>query len=301
MAKARKISRSADDISELLKDQLDHLTTTCARFDQGDTREYRRIATSIRLLAHQTSRSSSLLGQAGLLSRGFVNSAEHLHPNNIIGECNLIALIVPPHKGPARWVAGLDDGPLEFVKFDIWWNQPVMADQVQPALTRSRLIRHVADQDGGAHVDPEIDEAFERMRRDAFRWTRGKETTEHPDRHAIRQIGHEILKSVRPSYRRRVNRKENIAYCRNWRLVRLGSGPNLEIPKIQSYHWTDPLASCPCGSGRPFRECHSIGSVAPRADQFIDQTFTAPENATYVQLGVQNSYGSARNRDTGSN
>lgn len=58
-----------------LPDQLDYLRRSVRDYDDGHTNEYRRLATTIRVLLHSTNSSTSLLRQLGLEGVPFVSYA----------------------------------------------------------------------------------------------------------------------------------------------------------------------------------------------------------------------------------
>ena len=64
--------------------------------------------------------------------------------------------------------------PQSWVNFDAWWNMPVLRAMVEPMedkprdrpmLTRKEVVLHVADTDGGAHVDSGLDSIYVSMSR----------------------------------------------------------------------------------------------------------------------------------------
>lgn len=278
------VDRTRNELQELYHDAVDALVASCSRFDRGDTREYRQIATIIRNLCRDTRMSRSLLGQVGLKDRNFLTSSPVIHPGNKLSECHLVELIIRPKVPgkPAAWQAVLDSAPMEFVSFDSWWTTPVVVQPSGNNFSRSDLIGYVADQDGGVHVDPAIDAAFQEMRREAFTYTDGRSTTEHVDRHAVRQIAHELIKSLRPSFQRSHRLIGAYAVVRVPRVQEMGQP---EATPLDGYHIMPPDAVCPCGSGLQFQDCHRKGVSKPLDMQPIGGKFVAPPGAAYASLG----------------
>ncbi len=69
-------------------------------------------------------------------------------------------------------------------------------------MSRSDLILNVADSDGGAHVDPDLDEAYmDLSRHNSLGWIlkEGDVTRPFPApvMACVRQIGHEVLVTLR--------------------------------------------------------------------------------------------------------
>lgn len=219
-----------------------------------------------------------------LMSRGYANSAIALRPGNLLCECNLVEVIFRPGtQKPAVYRAPLDDSPIEFVDFDIWWNTPVMTDQIHPPISRREIVTFIANQDGGAHVDNGIDAAFEAIRKDGFKWTDGRNVTNFADRYAVRQIGHELLKSLKPEYRRQNGLNE--ANVSIWAPLfrEAGLPPVHPIAGYQDTNGDDP---CPCRSGERFANCHEQGSAQPRNRDMQQTTMQAPDGAVSAKLGV---------------
>jgi hypothetical protein len=89
---------------------------------------------------------------------------------------------------------------IPFVK---WWNDWVLKDKKGRLFNRRELIGHVADTDGGAHVDPELDEAYMALSRsNSLGWVFSDSKIERafegrPELACMRQIAHEVLLSLR--------------------------------------------------------------------------------------------------------
>lgn len=277
------VDRTQGELQELYRDAIDALISSCDRFDRGDTREYRQIAATTRNLCRDTRMSRSLLGQVGMKGCNFLTSSPIISPGNKLSECHLVELIIRPKvpNKPASWQAVLDSAPMEFASFDIWWTTPVVVQPDENDFSRDHLIGYVADQDGGVHVDPAIDAAFQKMRREAFNYTDGRSTTEHVDRHVVRQIAHELLKSLRPSYRRNYRLLGDYAVIRAPVFKEAGTP---ETVQLNGYHITPPDVLCPCGSGIIFKNCHRKGASKPLIMEPVGGTTVAPPGAAYASL-----------------
>lgn len=91
---------------------------------------------------------------------------------------------------------------MQRVPFVNWWNDPVLKDNRGHTFCRRDLVRHVADTDGGAHVDPELDEAYMALSRgNSLGWFFGNGDVVsalegRPELACMRQIAHELLSTV---------------------------------------------------------------------------------------------------------
>lgn len=207
-----RIARPRNELKKELVEQLQLLRRACQTFDSGLEAIGKHIGLSLRVLLHHQGRSRSLLDQLGLRSGRFLDSAGPLHPSNLLTECNLVAHQISDSGG--RYVPVICTGfppyqmkPVPFVK---WWNDPVLKDIKGRTFSRRELIQNVADTDGGAHVDPDLDEAYMAIsRQNSLNWTfisgstiaaamkaKGSAFEGRPELACMRQIAHELLSTI---------------------------------------------------------------------------------------------------------
>ncbi|NQW20970.1 MAG: hypothetical protein HQ477_09690 [Chloroflexi bacterium] len=59
-----------------------------------------------------------------------------------------------------------------WIKFDESWNEVIFVDRERRTVTRSELVRFIANKDGGAHVDPLLQEIYADLSRgNSLGWT----------------------------------------------------------------------------------------------------------------------------------
>jgi hypothetical protein len=197
-----------------LTEQIGFLEASAAAFDSGFDGEAKRLALTLRVLLHDTTQSHSLLGQLDLKNRQFVDTALKLDPANRLSHGGLVfAAIGAPR---TRYVAMLDDVPTRrLLPFSDWWNAPVFVDQARNVLTREKLVLTAANQDGGGHVDPALDETYYKLSRENALGFVAVENgvarpMEGPEKAAIRQIAHEVLKTIRPEYSKKPSHQAGV-------------------------------------------------------------------------------------------
>jgi hypothetical protein len=142
----------AIDFKTQLRDQLEFIHSSCARYDAGHKREAVRIATHIRILLHDTRSSTSLLTHLGAKQRITLSSSVEgaPHPQAVFSVTMLRTTI--RGGGETTYAAQLDPKYLLPMAVDGWWNQIVyVLGQVR--CSRKNLVLGAADKDGGAHVD----------------------------------------------------------------------------------------------------------------------------------------------------
>lgn len=258
----RQLSR--DELEIHLKEQIAFLEASANLFDAGSEAEAKRLAATIRTLVHDTTASHALLEQLKLLKNlEFFDTSFDLDPQNKMTHHGLVFIAIGPRQ--TRYVAMLDDLPpnitVKKVDFDIWWNKPVFVDNQGRVLTRKKLILTAANQDGGAHVDPSLDERYASLSQNgSLGWvaddSTGENIIESPERAAIRQIAHEVLKTLKPDY----NKKSQHPYPDE---VIFGGSELREVKGEQNDKETlterkikiGRNEPCPCGSGLKYKNC----------------------------------------------
>jgi hypothetical protein len=247
--------QSRTDLASHLAEQLEFLQASADAFDRGRDGEAKRLAVSVRVLVHETKNSRSLLGQLGLLSQNFVSTVFPDVVGNLTAHGGLISMAV---SGPeTSYIAMLDDVPMvRQLSFRDWWDETVFTDDTKTTLSRRELVLSVADQDGGAHVDPTLNEAYAKLSREnSMGWVvaAAGETKPipKPERAAIRQIAHEVLRTLIPGYTKRISREADVFFG--------GAMIFNEVPSafsLQEHIKAGRNDRCPCGSGKKYKICH---------------------------------------------
>lgn len=254
-------SQSIEGLKVHFSEHMQFLRASADAYDTGFEGEAKRIAVSIRVLVYDTSRSKSLLGQLGEKSRDFIDSAFPLVPDNKNTHSGLVVTSMVPGAG-AKYVPFLDDPPhgqFKTTDFETWWNAPVFVDPDGRKLTRRDLVLAVANQDGGAHVDAALNSIYADLsRNNSLGWMYSDggrtEAMGGPERAALRQIGHEVLKTLVPGYEKKptyptggivfggvVVLQEKPAQARTREIARVAKVGRNE--------------RCPCGSGVKYKRC----------------------------------------------
>jgi hypothetical protein len=247
--------QSRAELEAQLSDQLQFLQSSADAFDRGLDGEAKRLALALRILLHEQKRSRALLAQLGLLQQEFVSTAIPHETANISTHGGLIMVAM---NGPeTKYVAMLDEVPIvRTIPFDEWWEEIVFVDDAGSTLSRRRLILSMADQDGGAHVDPTLDETYARLSREnSLGWNvndgRESKPIPQPERAAVRQIAHEVLRTLIPGYAKRPDHQPEMFLGGFMHYE--GIPPGFEVPISTKVGRNQP---CPCGSGMKYKKCH---------------------------------------------
>lgn len=196
-----KIELDRDEIRKRLKDHIQYLIDSCKSYDEGKTAEARRMAVTIRVLLHDTNNSTSLLKQLDKKDILFYDTAYEHDPNNMLTTTGLASIRIG---GGVKYIPHLNDFSYGRGKipFQEWWDQIVVVDKHGKELSRKKFVTTMANQDGGAHVDPKLDsDYYNATRGDSLGWTDlNGNPIEDIDLASIRQISFEVLKSLEDEF-----------------------------------------------------------------------------------------------------
>lgn len=159
--------QTRDELKQQFEEQIGFLQQSCKLYDQGRVAEAKRLSVTLRILLNDEGRGTSLFKQLEMKQLNFYNSAKSLPPSTtafqqsealLIGS-DIVAGVFVPLYSHAKDLASLVD-------FNTWWNMPVLltADRSE-ALSRKEIIISMANKDGGAHVDRQLDSKYARFSR----------------------------------------------------------------------------------------------------------------------------------------
>lgn len=134
---------------------IQSLQSSCDTYDQGNEFAVMDMATRLRVLLHDKNRNVSLFTHMGIKELPFVDSAKEIDVENILPQSCLIYMAPDEEFTYFKCYPILDKNSQKLVPFDSWWNQIVYSDS-EKQFTRSDIVMHIADQDGGAHSDSKI-------------------------------------------------------------------------------------------------------------------------------------------------
>lgn len=201
-----KIQVTKEQLGRHLNEQIGFMLSSAEAFDSGNLAEGKRLAVALRILLHESRQSKSLLGQLGMLDQVFLDSSSPHLAENLLTHTGLLGVVVgtndPPHH-----LAKLDLDPdvqtYSTVEFKFWWEETVIIDDLKGSqFTRKDIVRSIADMDGGAHVDSTLDEKYAKIREEPFWQYLNGLPILGVELHSVRQIAHEVLRTLIPDYKR---------------------------------------------------------------------------------------------------
>ncbi len=206
-----KYTLSKDELLTHLSDQIEFMINSAISYDNDFEGEAKRMAANIRILVYDTTSCSALLTQLKKMDILFYDSAYSFNPENPLpSTCLIMQRFTKQATTDLRgdYVAPLDNlsparSKNKKVSFGRWWNRNIVFKDITGNLfTRKDLVLTVADKEGGAHVDPKLDQAYVNLTKfNSLGWkvyVGGKaEDLDNPVPPSIRQITHEVLKTLK--------------------------------------------------------------------------------------------------------
>jgi hypothetical protein len=203
----RRIARGSSELRDELQTQFRFLVRSARSYDDGDEAEAKNLAVLLRKFVHDPhpasrSRQVSLLEQLKVKNRlVFVDTAPRADLRNLMPQNGLAAQRFLENGGGARWIATLDLQPAERAghqeRFPSWWTDSIMVDGMRVLWNRKQLVLALSDQDGGAHVDSELDaKYFELSRLNGMGW-RYHAPGAGPDDEGTPMLGNPVWAGVR--------------------------------------------------------------------------------------------------------
>lgn len=217
--------KSPEVLVELAREQLYFLISSAAAYDEGRTAEAKRLAVCLRVLLHSTGQSHALLDQTGHRERlRFLDTTGELDERNLLTQAQLVIMRFSrsiegdvgeylPRLGDlarnqqpalATQVRALAAGgkagrrPGMHLEFERWWRQDVLDDNEGHRFSRRRLVLALANEEGGAHVDPVSRADYDAVANsNSLGWTVGDGTPmTSPVPPSVRQIAWEVHTTV---------------------------------------------------------------------------------------------------------
>jgi hypothetical protein len=199
------IFQSRSELKQHLIESVEFLIKSSILYDQGDKAEAKRIALEIRKLLHDTDKSASILSSLKTKDMFFENTGYVYFEENMAHYLGLVKTVIHPvdDKYIAEYFPILnEDDAKKKLLFDVWWNSIVISDNEKTTFTRKDIVLCLADQDGGAHVDNELEKVYYNLTRNntvdyVFVNNKGEETIiPNPHLATVRQIAHEIIITI---------------------------------------------------------------------------------------------------------
>ncbi|MGV0693116.1 hypothetical protein [Mycobacterium paraintracellulare] len=170
-------TRTRDQLLELFEEQTEFLELSNASFDEGHLTEAKRLAVTLRVLFHNTRKSHALIHQLGFdQTLTWVDTCGMPDPKNMMPQWGLIIMGIRAETNEALFSPRLDGGAPGRIRtktlqlprgsrvlLDEWWTEPVVRDASHALFSRKDFVLALSNKEGGAHVDPEISDSYNRI------------------------------------------------------------------------------------------------------------------------------------------
>ena len=182
--KTQRVDRTRTELWDELRRQLKFLRDACSRFDEGDLDYALQIATKLRVLLYDKGQSVSVLRQLeqtfSIDRREFPDLSTTRGEFSNVGHTDFVRASLcqyemnhdldAPSVLTVRPIAAQEGGRYPARAFRTWWErQNVILLDREHFLTRVKAVTLLANQDGGAHVDPQIEQELALLKRNEAR------------------------------------------------------------------------------------------------------------------------------------
>lgn len=199
----KKIKQTKEQLLLSLKEHLKFLINSSKSYDNGFESEAKRMSVSLRILLHDTMKSKSILSQLGLKNKIlFFDTSHPYDPSNLVSHSGLAAMRFQDFN--AKYIPKFhSEYTITKKEFNKWWQSIIIVDQNKNIFNRQKLILSLSNKDGGAHVDPELDEDYnDLVYKNSMGWkavySDGREEDLKSIHFAsIRQITYEVIDSLK--------------------------------------------------------------------------------------------------------
>lgn len=188
------------DFLSQIRRHIGFLERSCASYDEGHFEEALRIATSLRVLFHDTRSSTSLLTHLGIKSSVLVLSTFQLgyRKNKETGTFTASIPVFLDKLGGSRPAISRSQRH-EFISVSEWWSEIIAF--MHDKLSRKDIVLAAANKDGGVHVDARPDKKTQNLIKGFWTIKRevcGKVIEQRLDKDHLsflRQFAYEVLNS----------------------------------------------------------------------------------------------------------
>ncbi|KIA73407.1 hypothetical protein ANMWB30_23340 [Arthrobacter sp. MWB30] len=219
-----------EDINHFVE-QLDFLDSSCMLYDAGSRAEAKRLATTVRVLLHDTKFSTSLLRRLGLKEAvSWADGVVDEWLKDVIKEQGAGQLMSVSLLTTIKLPVGFLESPdlvkyvpvcevqvlgERWVPFDYWWTATRIVDGDLRSVSRKQIVLYLANKAGGAHID-DLPESWQRIERESGMGIRlsnipgNTAADDSPIPAAMRQIAEEVRFTLRENLGHLIDIKQHL-------------------------------------------------------------------------------------------
>lgn len=147
-----------DRFIKKFQEQFQFIQRSCRSYDEGYEDESIRLATSLRVIFHNTMASTSLIKHLNFNNKIMLSSSGG--QGNILDLLSWVIDINSPQ--PVKTRPQLGD-KFRQISIKEWWDIEQVFTYKTQKYTRKKIILTATNKDGGAHVDEELDKFYEAL------------------------------------------------------------------------------------------------------------------------------------------
>lgn len=198
----RKIRRSQSEYYDAFIEQLKFLNYAAKLYDSGERTAIKMATPQLRTLFYQQSYGDILINLIPEVNKDqFLSTCQFGEKPIIYGGSVTNAFVAGKYVYlPSCYEKNLEIG--HYISFEHWWNGRILIAS-DTSFTRKELVRFIVNKDGGAHIDPELNEKYYNLKNDIY----SLQATKMPNMPGIpfkelhlallRQVVHETLMSFK--------------------------------------------------------------------------------------------------------
>ncbi|QHI99351.1 hypothetical protein GT347_16020 [Xylophilus rhododendri] len=277
-----KYQQTPEEIAGHFRDSIEILKDAADGFDNGKLHQSKTMAQVMRVLFRGQPDAPPLVRQAGFETHLLIDTA--MPRDELLPNYHALAA-VGTNSGTHEAFLDWPHGPSVPISQTDWLNAVVLDDGTGNRLTRMDLINRVSNKEGLGHVSPEIPASYAAFsRKNALGVTISRDgesriDVSSPERAAIRQMAHEVIKSFELGYTRKakisgaaigpifftpIDKVTNHPVTMPEQVISENlKGSKLVFTKMPNgeYRISAPgkigrNEPCPCLSGKKFKNCH---------------------------------------------
>lgn len=198
----RKIRRSQSEYYDAFIEQLNFLRSAAELYDNGNRSAIKMATPQLRTLFYKQSYGDILIDLISEINKNqFLSTCKFSDKTVLYGGSVTNAFVDGKYVYlPACYEKGLEVG--HYISFEHWWNGRILIAS-DASFTREELVKFIVNNDGGAHIDPKLNEKYYNLKNDIYSLqatnARGMPGIPFKELHLalLRQLVHEALMSFK--------------------------------------------------------------------------------------------------------
>lgn len=200
--KSRHVAKNEEEIFKNFSEQVEFLILAAKSYDEGSRNAIKMATPALRTLFYKQKYGDILIDKISIVDKTKFCSTVRYFPKTVLYTGPVIPeVLVDGDKKRVNYVylpACYDNAIYEnTITFEQWWDG-ILFIANKETFTRREMVRFMANQDGGAHVDSQLDRKYWDMVHNIFssRQIPGNQPTMDLNLALMRQIVHETILSL---------------------------------------------------------------------------------------------------------